>query len=164
MFAFAVLTFLPAAGAFPAQEGPAIRGRTSNDAGAVFQFDASAPVARGSDITIRCIEACKHGLPAYREHVDVSPTYVMVPKDGSTRFISVWTTGSAYLVMVHEVGGPKVTKVLEHGSRIPPSSTGIDDQGNEFFTLCDEDHGCSEYHWRAGLYEATARQDYHWAK
>lgn len=164
MLGLAALTALPASSAFAGQEGPAVRGRTSNGTDATFQFDASAPGAKGSDITIRCIDGCKPGAPIYHEHVEVSPTYVMVPKDGSTRFISLWTTGSAYLVMVHDVAGTKVTKVLEHGSRIPPSSMGLDDQGNEFFTLCDEDHGCSEYHWKAGRYEVTPRKGYHWAK
>lgn len=154
---FATLVTLPSAYAFDKQEGPAIRGRTSNDADAVYQFDASVPGAGGSDLSIRCVEACKRSARPYREHVGASPTYVMLPKDGSTRFISVWTTGSAYRVMVYDVAGPNVVKVLEHGSRNPPSSTGIDEQGNEFFTLCDEEHGCSEYHWRGGRYEVTAQ-------
>jgi len=97
---FATLVTLPSAYAFDTQAGTAIRGRTSNDAGAVYQFDASVPGAKGSDLTIRCVEACKRSAPPYREHVGASPTYVMLPKDGSTRFISVWTTGSAYRVMV----------------------------------------------------------------
>jgi len=91
MLGLAALTALPASSAFAGQEGPAIRGRTSNDTDATFQFDASSPSAKGSDITIRCIDGCKGGAPVYHEHVDVSPTYFMVPKDGSTRFISLWT-------------------------------------------------------------------------
>jgi hypothetical protein len=160
----ATLATVFATNALADQAGPAIRGRTSNEAGAVFQFDASAADANGSDITIRCIEKCRKNAPVYREHVDAAPTSVTLPKDGSTRFISVWTTGSAYRVMVHDIAGPKVEKVMEHGSRIPPSAMGIDDKGEEFFVLCDEDHGCNEFHWRSWVYEVIPRKDYHWTK
>lgn len=124
--------------------------RTSNDI-SDFEFSAIRAKSGGADVIIRCIGECAKPTERYRENTGLSPGWVLLPKDGSTRFISVWTSGSAYAVMVHDIGGSKVVKVLEVGSRIPPS-VALDAKGNEFFQLCTEDSGCSEYHWDGTKY------------
>jgi len=124
--------------------------RASNDV-SEYEFSATRAQDGGADIVIRCVDACAKASPRYRENTGYAPGWVLLPKDGSTRFISVWTSGSAYAVMVYDVGGPKILKVLEAGSRTPPAVE-LDEQGNEFFQLCTEEDGCSEYHWRDGKY------------
>lgn len=122
----------------------------SNDT-SEYEFSAVRLKGDGADIFIRCVNECPQHSRDYKENSGYSPGWVFLPKDGSTRFISVWTSGSAYAVMVHDIGGPKVVKVLEAGSRIPPA-VALDEQGNEYFQLCSEDAGCNEYHWRNGKY------------
>lgn len=126
------------------------RARTGLETG-VYQFDVLTGKNGSRRIDIRCVDECGADTALYNEDTNFQPVYAMVPKDGSPRFLSLWTSGSALRVMVHGVGGGSPKKLLEAGSRIPPALS-LDAKGDEVFTLCDEDHGCTEYHWSGDRY------------
>lgn len=126
------------------------RARTGLETG-VYQFDVLTGKNGSRRIDIRCVDECRADAASYHEDTNFQPVYAMVPKDGSPRFLSLWTSGSALRIMVHEVGGGSPKKLLEAGSRIPPAVS-LDAKGDEVFTLCDEDHGCTEYHWSGDRY------------
>ena len=127
-----------------------VRNRASLDQG-TFEFDVKDAGRSGANIEIRCIAECGAHVPTYSENTGFAPVYVMRPKDDSPRFVSLWTSGSAYRVMVHQVGAHKTEKLLEEGTRDPPVVS-LDKQGNERMTLCDEGKGCRVLQWTGGRY------------
>lgn len=90
--------------------------------------------------------ACRHGcsaVPSYREDFVDRPLYLMQPKDGVDRVVSVWTTGSAYRIVAYRLGEAGVRKVLDRGSRTPPAISF--DEGREMLKLCASE--CVVWHW-----------------
>ena len=127
-----------------------VRNRVSLDQG-TFEFDVKDAGQAGANIDIRCISECSAHVPPYSENTGFAPVYVMLPKDDSPRFVSLWTSGSAYRVMVHQIGARKTEKLLEEGTRSPPVVS-LDEQGNERITLCDKDKGCRIFQWTGERY------------
>ncbi len=81
---------------------------------------------------------CKSGCTAfsrYREDFIDTPLYLMQPRDGSDRTLTVWTTGSAYRIVVYRLDGAAIHKVLDRVSRTPPA-TSFDGKGREQLKLC----------------------------
>ena len=90
---------------------------------------------------------CKSGCTAfsrYREDFIDTPLYLMQPKDGSDRTLTVWTTGSAYRIVVYRLGGAAIHKVLDRGSRTPPAIS-FDGKGREQLKLCTAQ--CAVFLW-----------------
>ena len=89
---------------------------------------------------VHYVDECPANAPTYRASSGFSPLYVMTSIDERPRFITVWTSGSSYWVVVYEIGAHKITKVLEQGTRARPVVS-VSRDGDEHLELCDE-HGC----------------------
>ena len=109
-----------------------------------YRFD----VLRDGDQAVRHLEVtCKPGCAgwsAYREDFIDRPLYLMQPKDGADRVVSVWLTGSAYRIVVYRLDEAGVHKVLDRGSRTPPAMS-FDDRGREALRLCTP--SCTVLRW-----------------
>lgn len=94
-------------------------------------------------LMVACKRGCADGS-VYREDFIDAPLYLMQPKDGADRLVSVWVTGSAYRIVVYRLGEAGVEKVLDRGSRMPPAVS-FDETGREALRLCPS--ACSVWHW-----------------
>lgn len=94
-------------------------------------------------LQIACRPGCS-GAPSYHEDFADEPLYLMRPKDGADRVISVWVTGSAYRIVVYRLGEAGVQKVLDRGSRTPPAIL-FDEGWRETLKLCVSK--CTALHW-----------------
>ncbi len=110
----------------------------------VYQLDILGDKREGS---VRFRVDCKSGCTAfspYREDFIDTPLYLMQPKDGSDRTLTVWTSGSAYRIVVYRLDGAAIHKVLDRGSRTPPAIS-LDGKGSEQLKLCTNQ--CAVFLW-----------------
>lgn len=130
------------------------RSTVSTDTG-TFIFDVSRHVATtGHHISVRCIEDCKR-LYDYQETTMDAPVYVMPLRDGTDRVVTLWTTGSAYSVVVYYLSPGGVEKVLTIGSRSPPDIS-FDKDGQETIKIRMA-NGLDTYTWSNGAYSKERR-------
>lgn len=104
----------------------------------------------GRSLKISCESECTESV-AYQEATIDNPVYLMVPRDGLDRVVTLWTTGSAYRVKVYSLDGISIKKVLEAGSKFPPDIS-VDDQGRERISVRIGNGKRTTYGWRNGAY------------
>ncbi len=82
-------------------------------------------------VAIRCIDGCATPV-SYHEDLSEMPISAFRLWDGTSRFVTIWATGAAYLVMIYDVSPKGVRKVMQQGTRgwpqfvyLPNGSEGV---------------------------------------
>jgi hypothetical protein len=85
------------------------------------------------ELSIRCIADCTTAAPYKEKSID-SPVSAFRLWDGSPDFITIWASGSAYIVRIYHVSNGQVDKVLDQGTKTAPSF-GFATDGSPMVTL-----------------------------
>lgn len=118
---------------------------------ALFRIDIAGPdKSHIRRLTIRCMDGCEH-LADYTEETINNPVYVMPPRDGVDRIVSLWTTGSAYRIVIYRLLSSGVTKLVSVGSSSAPEIT-FDSAGNEKVSWCVS-KDCYSIQWDGQSYQ-----------
>ena len=145
------LTLMACACGAAAQEAKKLELRSTIDSDhGTFTFDVSnRKGVEGHEILISCSKECAHQEKFTAKAIN-DPVYIMLPRDGVDRVITLWTTGSAYQIEVYRLGSQKIEKALTVGSKAAPAIS-FDEKGDEKLSVETTD-GVRVYTWLNGKY------------